>query len=79
MLNILSQADGRTHKANIRTVSGGVGRNIAEALVKLGHNPFLISAIGNDIFGRELMRHFQEVKMVNKSGVMRMRSLNLLI
>jgi sugar/nucleoside kinase (ribokinase family) len=65
-LFILIQSDGRTHGTNIRTSSGGVGRNVAEALAKLGHNPVLVSALGNDLFGRELMRHFEEIGMVSK-------------
>lgn len=30
---------------------GGVGRNVAECLAKLGQRPFLISVVGDDMAG----------------------------
>ena len=62
------QPDGRTHRAKITTVPGGVGRNMAEALWKLGQNPLFISAIGDDLFGREAVRNFPQNPMVNPSS-----------
>lgn len=39
---------------------GGVGRNIAENLVKLGIETKLISAIGNDIYGRKILEECKQ-------------------
>jgi len=39
---------------------GGVGRNIAEALGRLGSRPLMYSAVGNDSRGRALKRQLQE-------------------
>ena len=36
---------------------GGVGRNIAEGLARLGAEPLLISAVGDDPFGAQLLSH----------------------
>ena len=42
-----------------RTVSspGGVGRNIAETVARLGHATVLLTALGADRVGQELLRH----------------------
>jgi len=40
---------------------GGVGRNIAENLVRLGLNTKLITAIGNDFFGRQIVNSCNEI------------------
>ena len=47
---------GRVHCA-----PGGVGRNIAENLVRLGHAVQLFSAVGDDLFGRSLLDAGQRV------------------
>ncbi|CAG7828273.1 unnamed protein product [Allacma fusca] len=67
------KSDGRTHRTKIRTVPGGVGRNMAEALQKLGHSPLFISAIGNDLFGREIVRNFKENQM-DMAGILTAKS-----
>lgn len=51
------QTNGSTHRGEIRQSGGGVGRNIADALGKLGAHPFLISAIGNDQTGNYLLKN----------------------
>jgi pseudouridine kinase len=46
------------HTSNPGSVSwtpGGVGRNIAENLARLGHRPHLIAAVGDDAAGQELL------------------------
>lgn len=49
------QLDGSTLSCSSSAVSGGgVGRNIAEAMYKLGAMPKLISAVGKDAHGRFL-------------------------
>lgn len=35
--------------------SGGVARNVAEALARLGASPTLLTAVGDDAFGRQLL------------------------
>lgn len=42
------QLDCSTHETSIFSSGGGVGRNICEALVKLGNTPKFISAVGTD-------------------------------
>lgn len=46
-----------SNPATIRTSPGGVGRNIAEGLGRLGRRTFLVAAVGDDVFGRELLAH----------------------
>ena len=36
---------------------GGVGRNIAEGLARLGTHPLLLTAVGDDAFGDQLLSH----------------------
>jgi pseudouridine kinase len=46
------------HTSNPGSVSwtpGGVGRNIAENLARLGHRPRLVAAVGDDVAGHELL------------------------
>ncbi|XP_018320534.1 uncharacterized protein LOC108733740 [Agrilus planipennis] len=47
--------DGRTQEAKFRISAGGVGRNICEALEKLGTIPTFISAVGDDDRGDFLL------------------------
>lgn len=47
--------DGRMLMGKINQSGGGVGRNIADALGKLGVNPFFVSAVGTDLFGKFLL------------------------
>ncbi len=41
----------------VKCAPGGVGRNIAENLVLLGHECHLISVVGNDYYGNMLLEH----------------------
>jgi len=45
----------------LRTYAGGVGRNIAENLTRLGIKVTLVSAIGDDDFGRRIVEHDKKV------------------
>jgi pseudouridine kinase len=45
---------GTSNPGTVHTAFGGVGRNVAHNLVKLGHRVRLISAFGDDYFGRVL-------------------------
>ncbi|KAL6425190.1 hypothetical protein ACFW04_009446 [Cataglyphis niger] len=48
--------DGRTHVGQSRRSCGGVARNVADALIKLGlENTRLISVVGNDEYGKVIL------------------------
>ncbi|XP_011351704.1 pseudouridine-metabolizing bifunctional protein C1861.05 isoform X2 [Ooceraea biroi] len=48
--------DGRTHAGRSRHSCGGVGRNVADALIKLGmENTRLISVVGHDEYGKIIL------------------------
>lgn len=44
-----------SHQGSIETFAGGVGRNIAENLVRLGHAVTFISALGDDNFAQSIL------------------------
>jgi len=46
----------------VRISFGGVGRNIGENLVKLGIDTKLISAVGDDVYGRKIL---EESRLIN--------------
>lgn len=46
---------GDSNPGEIRCTPGGVARNVAENLVRLGHKTCLLSAVGNDVFGQRLL------------------------
>lgn len=48
---------GTVNPANIRATFGGVGRNVAENLARLGQPVQLITAVGQDHLGGELLAH----------------------
>ncbi len=52
-----------SNPGRITLTPGGVGRNIAQNLVSLGISTKLVSAVGNDIFGRKI------IKDCNKTGI----------
>ena len=41
----------------VRYAAGGVARNVAENLARLGHDVCLLSAVGDDLYGRGLLEH----------------------
>ena len=51
---------GTTNPANIRTSYGGVARNVAENLTRLGQATILISAVGDDHNGEQLLNQAAE-------------------
>ena len=46
---------GDSNPGRVRTSAGGVGRNIAENLARLGTDTRLLSAVGNDQYGHHLL------------------------
>jgi pseudouridine kinase len=47
----------KSNPADIRVSYGGVGRNVAENLARLGQTVHLLSAFGKDYLGLEMIRH----------------------
>ncbi|XP_078076156.1 uncharacterized protein LOC144498630 isoform X2 [Mustelus asterias] len=47
---------GPTNRGTVRQSIGGVGRNLADCLSRLGLNPLFISAIGKDVNGDAVLR-----------------------
>ncbi|OMO63419.1 hypothetical protein COLO4_32449 [Corchorus olitorius] len=52
-----------TCPGKVHYVRGGVARNIAECMWKLGANPFMISALGFDMAGNLLLDHWKSAKL----------------
>lgn len=48
---------GASVPGNITVSFGGVGRNVAENLARLGQPTILLSAVGDDAFGTQILRH----------------------
>ncbi len=53
--------EGSSTQAHIRSSFGGVARNVAENLVHLGVEATLLSAVGDDQVGAQLLHHLSEV------------------
>ena len=49
-----------SNPGTIRLCPGGVGRNIAENLARLGASVYMVSAVGKDFFGDVLLKHCAE-------------------
>jgi len=62
--------EGTSNPANIRTSFGGVARNVAENLARLGQPVRLITAVGGDRIGEQLLNQVAETG-VEISGVLR--------
>ncbi|ERN17543.1 uncharacterized protein LOC18445888 isoform X2 [Amborella trichopoda] len=52
---------GTTTPGQIRYVRGGVARNVAECMSKLGSRPFIISVVGNDMAGDSMLEHWKSL------------------
>ncbi len=50
-----------SNKGKIKMLPGGVGRNIAENLTRLGQKVSLISVLGDDVFKDFLLRHAESI------------------
>lgn len=55
---VLSAGD--SNPGRIRCAPGGVARNVAENLARLGHDTRLLSAVGDDLHGRSLLEATQK-------------------
>jgi pseudouridine kinase len=54
---------GDSNPGRIRCAPGGVARNVAENLARLGHDTRLLTAVGDDLYGRSLL------ESTHKAGV----------
>ncbi len=58
---VMSPANGTSMPASIRSSFGGVARNIAENLSRLGLDVFLMTIVGDDFYGKALLDKIEEV------------------
>jgi len=59
-----------SNPGNISITYGGVGRNIAENMARLGLNVKLITAVGSDVLGADMLKHCESLGM-DVSSVLR--------
>ncbi|XP_042492078.1 pseudouridine kinase isoform X2 [Macadamia integrifolia] len=59
-----------TTPGKVHYVLGGVARNIADCMSKLGAKPFMISAVGPDMAGNLLLEHWESVGL-STEGILR--------
>lgn len=50
-----------SNPGNVKISLGGVGRNIAENLIKMGLRAKLITVLGSDIYAREIIEHSKKI------------------
>lgn len=55
-----------SNPGKVRMSFGGVGRNMAECLARLGMRPLFVSSIGSDPLGAMLLKHCEEARMVTR-------------
>lgn len=67
ILQLYTSNPGSLHQA-----PGGVGRNIAENLLRLGLDPLLISAVGDDLTGDALLLHAEQIGLTCE-GIVRLK------
>jgi len=58
-----------SNPGKVKISLGGVGRNIAENLVHLGVSTKLISAIGDDMYGKKIMEHSNSIGLDMKNSM----------
>jgi pseudouridine kinase len=58
-----------SNPGQVRVTLGGVGRNIAENLVHLGVPAKLISAVGEDIYGKKILEHAANIGLDMKNSL----------
>ena len=55
------QLSSQTYSGTVRQSYGGVGRNIADCLSRLGLVPLFISIVGHDVAGRAFIEQFRHM------------------
>lgn len=58
-----------SNPGRVKAALGGVGRNIAENLIHLGVPVKLISAVGDDIYGKKILEHASRIGLDMKSSL----------
>jgi pseudouridine kinase len=58
-----------SNPGRVKVALGGVGRNIAENLVLLGAPVKLISAVGEDLYGKRIMEHANRIGLDMKNSL----------
>lgn len=61
------QMDGRTLNGKVQSTAGGVGRNVADCMARLGANPFFISNVGAQEYAETLLSKMDH--MVSLVGI----------
>lgn len=64
-----------TTPGKVDYVLGGVARNVAECMSKLGTRPFMISAVGVDMAGNLLLEHWKSAKLSTR-GIRRQKDIS---
>ncbi|PKA59923.1 ribokinase [Apostasia shenzhenica] len=77
VLDVLAKPDaslnpGSTSPGTVQYVSGGVARNVAECMTKLGSKPFMISIVGFDMAG-DLLLKFWESTGLSTEGILKLK------
>jgi len=61
LCTLVFQLDGRMLAGQMKRVSGGVGRNIADALGRFGHDVRFLTAVGDDSDGRSIIQSLEHI------------------
>ncbi|XP_038887152.1 putative pentatricopeptide repeat-containing protein At3g18840 [Benincasa hispida] len=64
-----------TTPGKINYILGGVARNVAECMSKLGTNPFLISVVGHDMAGNLLFENWR-LAGISTEGIRKQKDIN---
>ncbi|KAG1366956.1 putative sugar kinase YeiI [Cocos nucifera] len=65
---------GTTTPGKVQYVSGGVARNVAECMSKLGNKPFMISVVGHDMAGDLLLKYWKSAGLPTK-GILKLEGI----
>ncbi|XP_010905070.1 pseudouridine kinase isoform X3 [Elaeis guineensis] len=65
---------GTTTPGKVQYVSGGVARNVAECMSKLGNKPFMISVVGHDVAGDLLLKYWKSAGLPTK-GILKLEGI----
>jgi len=58
---VCAELASRTYSGTVRQSYGGVGRNIADCLSRLGLVPLFVSRVGHDVAGRAFLDQFRHM------------------
>ncbi|KAH7653881.1 Ribokinase protein [Dioscorea alata] len=65
---------GTTTPGKVQYVSGGVARNVAECMSKLGTRPFIISVVGLDMAGELLLKYWKSAGL-STEGILKLQGI----